>query len=136
MARLFLNGEPASMQVTGRIAPNGVEDDLTAIVDYGHAMATLGTSFRCKLRNWAYIIGTEGYIAIPDFWRAGNCSLYRLDQKVDHFDDGRSTFGFNYEIQAVSADILAGRTQSPVVPLAISQALQQDMQAMRRLARE
>ena len=111
IARLFLPGEPHNMQVVGRTAANGVEDDVTAILDYGHALATLGTSFRCKLQNWACIIGTQGYIAIPDFWRADQCSLFYLDQRIDYFEEPRETVGFNYQIEEVSADILAGRKQ-------------------------
>ena len=134
IARLFLDGKPRNIQVLGGTAANDVEDDLSAILEYDHAIATLGTSFRCKLQNWAYIIGTQGYIAIPDFWRAEQCSLYCLDERIDHFEAQRDTFGFNYQIEEVSADILAGRKQSGVVPLASSLALQQDMLTIRQLA--
>ena len=135
IARLFLAGEPRSFRVMARTAPNGVEDDVSAVLDYGQAMATLGTSFRCKLQNWAYIIGSEGYVAIPDFWRAHQCSLFQLDERIDHFSDGRQTRGFNYEIAAVSADIQAGKTQSDVIPLATSLKLQEDMQHIRQRAK-
>lgn len=135
IARLFLNAEPREIKVFGRTAANGVEDDVSAILDYGHAIATLGTSFRCKLQNWAYIIGTQGYVSIPDFWRADQCSLYQLDERIDHFEAQRDTFGFNYQIEEVSADILAGCKQSAVVPLEASLALQKDMLAIRQLAR-
>ena len=135
IARLFLDGEPHKIDVVARTAPNGVEDDVSAILDYGHAIASLSTSFRCKLQNWAYIIGTRGYIAIPDFWRADKCSLYRLDEQIDYFQEPRETFGFNYQIEEVSADILAGRKQSSVVPLAASLALQSDMLNIRQLAK-
>lgn len=135
IARLFLPGQPQDIQVVGRTAANGVEDDVSAVLDYGHAIATLSTSFRCKLQNWAYVIGTQGYIAIPDFWRAEQCSLYSLDERIDHFEEPRDTFGFNYQIEEVSADILAGRKESAVVPLETSLALQRDMLEIRHLAR-
>lgn len=135
IARLFLEGDPQGMQVTGRTAANGVEDDVAAVIDYGDAMATLGTSFRCKLQNWAYIIGTDAYVAIPDFWRADQCSLYRLDERIDHFEDERDTLGFNCEIAEVSADIIAGKTESDVIPLATSLKLQEDMLSIRKLAK-
>lgn len=131
LARLFIGRGPDTVQVSGRRATNGVEDDVVAICDYGDCIATLGTSFRAKLHNWAFIIGTEGYIAIPDFWRAGSCSLYMLDERVDHYKDHRSSLGFDYQIQAASNDILAGKTESGVISLATSLALQEDMQAIR-----
>ncbi|MEP5765168.1 MAG: Gfo/Idh/MocA family oxidoreductase [Halieaceae bacterium] len=133
IARLFIGRGPDSWQVSGRRAANGVEDDVVAIGDYGDCMATLATGFRCKFQNWSYLIGTRGYIAIPDFWCARQCSLYELDNCVDHFDDGRDSIGFDYQIGEVSADIMAGRRQSPVIPLATSLALQEDMAAIREL---
>ena len=131
VARLFTDRAPQSVDVVGRRAPNGVEDDVSAIFNYDNCTATLGTSFRCKLQNWTYIIGTDGYIAIPDFWRAKRCDLYELDTRVDSFEDERSTIGFDYEIDAVSRDILEGRTESPIIPLATSLAIQEDMKAVR-----
>lgn len=131
IARLFTGRGPDRIQVTGRRAPNGVEDDVSAILDYGDCTATLGTSFRCKLQNWGYIVGTEGYIAIPDFWRAHCCYLFQLDERVDYFEDNRASLGFDYEITAVSRDIMEGRTESGTVPLATSLGLQQDMWAIR-----
>ena len=131
IARLFVGRGPESMDVIGRRAPNGVEDDVSILFDYGDCMATLGTSFRCKLRNWTYIIGSEGYIAIPDFWRATRCELYQLDTLVDAYDDGRATIGFDYEIDAVSSDIIDGRRESEIIPLATSLAIQEDMKAIR-----
>jgi predicted dehydrogenase len=131
IARLFIGRGPDSIQVTGRRAPNGVEDDVSLICDYGDCMATLGTSFRCKLQNCTCLIGTEGMIAIPDFWRAESCSLYVLDERVDHFEDGRKSIGFDYEIEAVSREIQAGHTECETIPLATSLALQEDMWAIR-----
>ena len=125
LASLFLGRKPRSLQVVARHAPNGVEDDVSMLFDYGDCTATLGTSFRAKLQNWACIIGDEGYIAIPDFWRARECMLYRLDERIDHFDDGRSTLGFNYEAQAVGADILRENTESDIVPWSASLEFQE-----------
>jgi predicted dehydrogenase len=88
---LFANADPQDISVVSRHAPNGVEDDVVAIFDYPNLVATIGTSFRAKLRNWAYVIGEEGYIAIPDFWRANECQLWVLDDMIDRFEDGRST---------------------------------------------
>ncbi|HMN47226.1 MAG TPA: Gfo/Idh/MocA family oxidoreductase [Povalibacter sp.] len=131
LAWLFLQQDPASMQVVARRAPNGVEDDVVMTFDYADCVATLATSFRAKLQNWAYIIGDEGYIAIPDFWRAHECMLYRLDERIDHFDDARSTLGFDHEAQAVSDDILAGRRESAIVSLSDSLRFQQHIDAVR-----
>ncbi|MDJ0657087.1 MAG: Gfo/Idh/MocA family oxidoreductase [Xanthomonadales bacterium] len=124
-------GDPQQVSVVSRHAPNGVEDDVVATFNYSGFVATLGTSFRAKLRNWAYIVGEEGYVAIPNFWRATECQLWVLDDMVDRFDDGRSTYGFDYQTRAVNEDLAAGRTQSETIPLSASLKFQRHMDLIR-----
>lgn len=131
LTALFAESDPDSITVVSRHAPNGVEDDVVATFNYRDFVATIGTSFRAKLRNWAYIIGEEGYVAIPNFWRASECQLWVLDEMVDSFDDGRRTNGFNYQIDAVNADLAAGRTESPVLSLSASLRFQDHMDRIR-----
>jgi len=137
LAWLFMQQDPAKIQVVAHRAPNGVEDDVVMMFDYGEqtegAVATLATSFRSKLQNWAYIIGEEAYIAIPNFWRASECSLLHLDTRIDHFEDGRASLGFNYETIASNEDILAGRQQNSIMPWNTTLRLQQHMADVRNL---
>jgi len=123
----FLGADPERVSVTARRAINGVDDDVVMVFDYQDAVATLATSFRCRLQNAAYIIGEEGYIAIPDFWRARECALFRMDEEVDRFTDSRQSLGYNFETAAVIADLRRGRTQSATVPWATSMKLQEHM---------
>lgn len=135
LAWLFMQRDPERIQVSAHRAPNGVEDDLNILYDYdsasGDARAVLGTSFRSKLRNWAYIIGEDSYIAIPDFWRASECFLYRLDECIEHFEDKRDTFGFDFEVTAAGEDILSGRQQSQVMPWSNTLRFQDHMERIR-----
>ena len=135
--KLFTQKDPVEMQVVAHKAPNGVEDDVAMLFDYGGesegAVAWLGTSFRSKLQNWAYIIGEEGYVAIPYFWRAGECSLYQQDTRIDHFADGRKSLDFNYETIAAKEDILAGRQQNTTMPWANTLRFQEHMERVREL---
>jgi predicted dehydrogenase len=135
IAGLFIGGEPDTIKVVARKAPNGVEDDVQMLFDYGDndsgCSATLATSFRSKLQNWAYLIGEEGYIAIPDFFRAGECYLYHLDQCIEHFQDGRKSLGFNYETTAVNEDILAGRQQNTTMPWSATIHFQETMERVK-----
>lgn len=133
LAWLFLERDPQEIKVVARKAANGVEDDVAMIFNYDNCVASLATSFRCKLQNWAYIIGEEGYIAIPDFWRASQCRLYRLDECIDHFDDGRQSLGFNYEIVAVGNDLLSEKRQSDVVTWDSSLRFQRHIERVKTL---
>ncbi len=135
LACLFTRRDPIEIGVVAHKAPNGVEDSVAMLFDYGEdadgAVAILGTSFRSKLQNWAYLIGEEAYIAIPDFWRAGECFLYHLDTCIDHFEDGRKSLGFNYETEAAGADILAGRQQNATVTWSDTLRFQDHMERVR-----
>ena len=131
IARLFASRAPATVEAVARRAPNGVDDDVVMLFNYDDCVATLATSFRCKLQNSAYIIGTEGYIEIPHFWRAPECRLLALHDVVDRFVDHRDGSGFEYQIAAASDDIRLGRKESGVVSHAASLAVQRDMDRVR-----
>ncbi len=131
LARLFTSQAPSTIEVVSRFAPNGVEDDVVMLFNYDDCVATLATSFRCKLQNTAYIIGTKGYIEIPHFWRASECTLYVLHDAVDAFVDDRRGSGFEFQIAAASDDILRGRKESAVVNHAASLGFQEDMDRIR-----
>lgn len=128
--RLFA-GDPLSVASHARFAQNGVEDDLSMLLDFELGTASLATSFRSKLPNIAYLVGTEGYIAIPDFWRARECSLHILDECVDRFADSRAGNGFEYEIREVSREVRNGLRESARVPLAHSLRVQALMERIR-----
>ena len=133
IATLFLRKEPVRLDVLNHLAPNGVEDDITILGGYDDRTAALATSFRCKLRNWAYVIGDEGYIAIPDFWRARSCHLYKLDDEIDAYHDDSRGLGFEFEIEAISDDILQGRLESATVRAEDSLSFQRQMAHIRSL---
>lgn len=128
---LFVGETPKSMYVKSTKAKTGVDEEVIVACDYGKSTAVLTTSFRCKLHNWAFIIGEKGYIAIPDFWRARECQLYVLEECVDSYVDDRPGFGFNYEIEAVSKDLTLGRKASSTVPHELSALLQDWMDKIR-----
>jgi len=131
IARYFTEKSPDAIHVVSRHAPNGVDDDVAMLFNYDTCIATLATSFRCKLPNTAYIIGTEGYIAMPHGWSARECQLFVMHDQVDEFVDGRRGSGFEFQIASVSDDIMQGRKESAVVTHAASLALQQDMDRVR-----
>lgn len=113
-----------------RRAKTGVEDDVTIVTQYPDVTTTLACSFRARLQNSAHIIGENGYIEIPDFWRADRCSLFQLDEKIDDFQHQRAGFGFEFEIDAASKSILAGEKEAKLMPLSTSLILQHQMHSI------
>ena len=131
IARYFTRRAPTKVRAVSHLAPNGVDDDVTMLFEYENCVASLATSFRCKLPNTAYIIGTAGYIVIPHAWSARDCHLYAMHDQIDTFTDERSGSGFEFQIEAVSDDILQGRLQSKVISHADSLCFQDDMDRVR-----
>lgn len=127
MAWLFMRKDPQQIHVTCHKASTGVDDDVNILFDYGDETANLATSFRSKLHNNLFVIGTEATIRIPDFWKASECFLYSGDEQIDYFNDGRESIGFNHELQPVSQDILDGKKQSDIMPHSHSAKLQELM---------
>lgn len=124
LASYFLKESPKDMQVRARKAPTGVDSDLMMSFEYEEVLATLHGSLECRLPNLTYVIGEKGYIEIPNAWQARECKLYMESECIDQFNDGRSGFGFNYEIEAFNNDLLEGRLVSEVVTHEVSEQLQ------------
>ena len=114
-------------------AQSGVENDLVILAKANDVTLSLATSFQCRLQNAALIIGEDGYIKIPDFWRAKSCSLYKMDTKIDEFIDSESCIGYCYEATAVADMILQNKKEHPIAPLSTSLILQTQMDTIRSM---
>lgn len=128
LASYFLEKDPVDMKIRSTKAPSGVDSDLMMSFEYGNALGTLHASLECELPNMTYVIGEKGYIAIPKGWQARECSLFVESERMDHFTDSRTGFGFNYEIEAFNSDLIDGRLESGTVPHRVSQQLQRLME--------
>jgi hypothetical protein len=54
-----------------------------------------------------------------------------LDDRVEHFEADRNGNGFEYQVEAVNRDLIAGRRQSEIVPLSESLRFQVHMDRIR-----
>jgi predicted dehydrogenase len=133
IARYFTGRSPDEIQVFSRRAQNGVEDDIAMQFNYDDCVASLAATFRCKLPNTTYLIGSEGHIEMPRGWGASDAHLYVAENQVESFNDQRRGSGLEFEIQSVSEDILQGKKQSATVPLSASLDFQEHMDKVRAL---
>ncbi len=131
IARFFTGQSPDEIQVFARRAQNGVEDDIAMQFNYSDCVASLAATFRCKLPNTTYLIGSDGHIEMPRGWGATDAHLYIAEELVDSFCDERRGSGLEFEIQSVSDDILQGKKQSEIVPLSASLDFQKHMDQVR-----
>ena len=127
ISRRFIDRDPVSLHVTHQSAPNGVEQDLTAVFDFEDMTSVLATSFKCRMKNAAHILGEEGHITIPDAFRAHRAELYQIDDLVEVFEEPRTERGYHYMARATAEDLLAGKLESSTVPHAASLSFQKDL---------
>lgn len=128
---LFHKEQPSSFSRKIHRVPNGVEDDVVWQWQYADSTASLHTSFRSKLPNIAYLIGTKGTIEIPDFWRTTEAKLYELEQPKLHFVDHRLGSGFEFQIDHACECIRNGQLESDIVTFADSLAFQRAIDEVR-----
>ena len=108
---------PQTIQVLGYIGETGVDEIISAGLDYGSGrMSQFVCGFRANTENDLRIYGTSGQIRVhPPFWGGESATLV---------SDGRETTvtrppklnGFEYQIEAAAACIRDGRIESEVMP--------------------
>ncbi len=134
MAWLFLQQDPSAQTVWHHLADNGVEDDVIILNTYGedsNATAQMATSFRCKLNNYLTLIGDQATLTISDYWGAREVKLYEGNECIDCFSEVRDHQGFNYQIEQVSQELLAGQLQPSVVSWEDSRAFARHIAAIK-----
>lgn len=115
IADFFLEADIDNLFVKANFCETGVEDDVIIIGKSDDVMVSLATSFQCRLSNNAYLIGDEGYILIPDAFRAKECRLFHLDELVESFTDNRQSLGYHFEADEACRVIEEGKLESAVV---------------------
>lgn len=129
LACLLQQEHPSQMTVDVKKADTGVDHEETMVFNYPDgSKARLHASLLADLPNEAVIIGENGQIKVPDFFKAKECFLYTQDELVEHHTDNRKSIGYNFEISAVNQDLLAGKIQSDIVSLETSQKFQEIME--------
>ena len=133
LAQLMLTEFPEKISVISHKANTGVDMDETMVFEYKNdAVANLTASLAYQMPCDALIVGDEGYIHIPDFFKAKECALYRNDVLIERFQDHRKAVGYNFEIEAVQRDLSQSRKASEIMPQETSLMLQKIMDTVKQ----
>jgi len=125
IAQHFL-GVPDRWEVTGSLAPTGVDWEVGLLLGYddGRAATLLG-SLRHHTPGACRIFGTKGWIEIPPrFHHPGRIVLHRTGSDPEEMVRPPQGVGYSHELVEVSECLRAGRTESAVMPLADTLAVQ------------
>ncbi len=119
-------GTPASVAAVGSRFPTGVDAEAALLLGYADGRsATLATSLRNALPGQARVVGTAGWIdVLPRFHHPQTIVLNRAGAEPAAITRPQLGTGYAHELIEVTTCLQAGRTESAVMPLADTLAVQ------------
>ncbi|MGZ4658427.1 MAG: Gfo/Idh/MocA family protein [Blastococcus sp.] len=126
----MLLGTPERVVATGSLFPSGVDAEAALLLDYADGRsATLTSSLKYGLPGQARVFGTTGWIdVLPRFHHPQTIVLHRAGAGPETITRPQLGGGYSHELIEVTECLRAGRTESPVMPLADTLAVQQVLQ--------
>lgn len=124
-AQYFL-GAPDQVTAAGSLAPTGVDAEVGLLLGYADGRsAALQVSLRNPTPGQTRIFGTRGWIdVLPRFHHPQTIVLHRTGADPETITRPALGGGYAHELIEVTECLLAGRTQSAVMPLADTLAVQ------------
>lgn len=119
-------GDPDSVTAHGVLAPSGIDLEESLLLGFpGGRTATVFASQRCYSPGLARVVGTEGWIEVPPrFHHPDTILLCRPGREPEVITRAHVGGGYYHELVEVTECVAAGRTQSEVMPLADTVAVQ------------
>jgi predicted dehydrogenase len=123
-------GAPTSVMAVGSLFPTGVDAEAALLLGYADGRsALLTTSLRNELPGQARVFGTDGWIdVLPRFHHPQTIVLHRGDGEPEAIVRPRLGAGYAHQLIEVNECLRAGRTESAVMPLDDTLAVQQVLQ--------
>ena len=133
MAYYFTNTVPGKITASGAMTKTGVDERLGMIFQYKNFTADLFTSMVNRMSNTFKLFGEDGYIEIPDFWKAGSARLFDKEfNQSETYDDHRTSHGFIFEMQHANDKIIEGKIESDIISHSRSNNIQETMTSVRK----
>jgi predicted dehydrogenase len=119
-------GTPTSVSVRGSLEPSGVDAEASLLLGFpGGRTATLMCSLHSPMPGHARVFGSTGRIdVLPRFHHPRSIVLHRHGAEPEQFDRPPIGEGYAHELIEVTESIRAGRTESPIMPLDDTLAVQ------------
>jgi predicted dehydrogenase len=119
-------GDPDTVTATGSLFETGVDAEASLLLGYADGRsATLMTSLRNALPGQARVFGTAGWVDVPPrFHHPQTIVLHRAGADPEVISLPQLGSGYSHELIEVSENLRAGRSESAVMPLADTLAVQ------------
>lgn len=132
LAAMIYGCAPRQICSSARIGKTGVDEQFSALLTYDSGKtASLHGAIRLGLRNEAVIHGTKGCITLPSMNKAPSVSLCIGGEEVETYADERRGKGYEYEAEEVGRCLLAGQTESEIMPLEESLRIMEQLDTIR-----
>ena len=122
-------GTPETVAAHGVLAATGVDVEEAVLLGYPDGRsASLLASLRCATPGAARVVGTGGWIEVPPrFHHPRSLVLVRHGHEPETITAPPRGAGYSHELVEVTECVAAGRTESAVIPLADTVAVQEIM---------
>jgi predicted dehydrogenase len=122
----MLLGTPERVLAAGSLFPSGADAEASLLLDHGDGRsATLTTSLRNALPGQARVFGTTGWIdVLPRFHHPDTIVLHRTGAEPETITRTPLGAGYAHELIEVTECLRAGRSESAVMPLDDTLAVQ------------
>ena len=119
-------GDPARVTAGGSTFPTGADAEASLLLEFGEGRtATVTCSLRGETPGSARVFGTHGWIdVVPRFHHPQTIVLHRAGTEPETIKRPQTGAGYAHELAEVTACLRAGRTESAVMPLADTLAVQ------------
>ncbi|MGY1728863.1 Gfo/Idh/MocA family protein [Geodermatophilus sp. SYSU D01062] len=123
----MLLGTPDTVTAAGSTYPTGADAEAALLLGWEDGRsATLTTSLRYPTPGQARVFGTGGWIdVLPRFHHPATIVLHRTGAEPEEITRPAEGVGYSHELAEVTRCLQEGRTESAVMPLADTLAVQE-----------
>lgn len=133
-ANMILGDKPLNVMSKAFVGPTGVDEQFSSILSYDNGkLAFLNAAINVEMPQDAYVIGTKGYIHIPNFWHGNLLNVHVDGENEEILQLPYQSTGYNYEALEVMKCIREGKTESLIMPLDETLAIIETMDEMRKI---
>ncbi len=131
-ASMVYGKQPSDIVSQYTIGSTGVDELSVALFKYSdYEMATMTSAIRLGTPHEARVMGSDGYIAMPDFWHPSELTLVRPGQERETWRFPYEGEGFQFEAIEVGKCIRAGLTESAIYTLDETLAIMETLDRIR-----
>lgn len=132
LAYYVFGEEPVHASTTAHIGSTGVDEQSAYLLGYANgAFANLSAGVQVNSSRQAIIVGTEGRIVIPLFWKSSEVRIEYEDGREEYYPFPYESSGLQYQAVHAMQCLREGKTESPIMPWSESLRLMKLMDRFR-----